>query len=65
MTEIFSIDKRQCLGSGLCAHEVPEVFAIDEDGNGVVIAQPTEETIEAARKSALWCPAEAINITET
>ncbi len=53
------IDRKKCVGCGLCATIAPKTFKLDKDGKSVVINQ--EASSEGEIKRALEsCPVKAI-----
>ena len=59
-------DTGVCVGSGMCALTVPELFdQSDEDGT-VVLLQPglRDSQAEAAEEAVLRCPSGALRLTE-
>jgi len=54
----LSIEKVTCIGCNLCANRLPEYFKMEES-KAVVVKQPEEE-VEALKKMAETCPANAI-----
>ena len=60
--EIF-IDGVLCTGCSLCACELPEVFAIDDEGLAYVkFVNPEGSLAEKARETAAACPVSVIRI---
>jgi ferredoxin len=59
-----SIDKRGCIGCGLCAGTCPEVFSMGDDGLAEVIAEPTVETVDSTKEAAEGCPVSVITVEE-
>jgi ferredoxin len=56
-----SIDNGKCQGHGRCALIVPDVFDVDDYGNGVVLVDEVPEQDEADVDDAvLSCPESAI-----
>ena len=56
-----TVDKKLCIGCGLCASMLPEVFEIEDDGKSSVKNEngaPIEKIIEVAN----MCPARAIKV---
>lgn len=54
------IDRDECFGFGFCADHLPEVFAIDESGHGVVIGDTAD--LDRLRLAADDCPRGAISL---
>lgn len=59
------LDRTKCCGYTLCATEAPDVFSIDDQGFGVVMAPVSVELSEQARRGADACPAGAISVVES
>jgi ferredoxin len=73
------IDQTQCQNSGLCAEDVPELFAIGDDfcayvkqGDSVLdspggsegIGEVPEDLVNLAESAARSCPAQCIHLAE-
>lgn len=52
-----TVDTDACIGCGLCISSMPDVFAFDDNGKSVVIADADEATIDDVIAS---CPVGAI-----
>lgn len=60
-----TIDKRQCIGCGLCEQQLPEVF-IMQNQKALVKESPVKEELRfAVSHTADDCPAEAILVSES
>ncbi|MFI6391667.1 ferredoxin [Nonomuraea sp. NPDC050547] len=61
----ITADTERCIGSGMCALTVGEVFdQSEEDGRVVVVRpEPPAETRDAVRQAVDRCPAGAIAIS--
>ena len=61
------VDSARCQGHTLCNLAAPTVFSLrDEDGHAVaVVDEVPPEHAEAARKAALGCPEQAIELEES
>jgi ferredoxin len=55
----ISVDKKKCIGCGVCPSLCPDVFKLGDDGKAEVISQ---ENIECAKEAAESCPVEAIEV---
>ncbi|MFI6319276.1 ferredoxin [Nonomuraea sp. NPDC050556] len=57
-------DTTVCIGAGMCALTVPEVFdQSEEEGTVVVLVNPVPEDREAAvRRAVQLCPSGAISV---
>jgi ferredoxin len=66
MSEILhvGIDRTICTGHGRCYSLVPDIFVPDDDGYGVVVAQPTPELYAAVRSAAANCPEAAVILSQ-
>jgi ferredoxin len=62
----LTVDQDVCASSGNCVMNASDVFdQRDEDGVVVLlIANPSAEQAEGARRAAAACPAQAIHIEE-
>ena len=60
------VDIDLCQGHGVCKEEAPEVFAVDEDENRVVLLQerPGEELREKVKLAVKYCPTRALRIED-
>ena len=58
------VDQDTCIGCGLCAGTVPEVFEIDDSGKAVATADTTEENAELVEEAIDGCPVDAIRDEE-
>jgi len=57
------VDETLCTGCSLCFTDVPEVFAMADDGLAkVIMAEPQGDLLDKTKDSAANCPAEAIKI---
>ncbi|MFG1701803.1 ferredoxin [Nonomuraea sp. M3C6] len=56
-------DTTVCIGAGMCALTVPEVFDQSEDEGTVVLLQqvPPEELEDGVRRAVTLCPSGAIS----
>lgn len=54
-----TVDADACIGCGLCISSMPEVFAFDDEGKSVVIADADEG---AANDVVASCPVGAISL---
>ena len=61
-----TIDQDKCVGSGQCVLAAPDVFdQRDEDGIVVLLdPEPPRDLDQDVRRSAMVCPALAIQLTE-
>ncbi|NUW39939.1 ferredoxin [Nonomuraea rhodomycinica] len=59
-------DTTVCIGAGMCALTVPQVFdQSDEDGTVVLLeASPPAELEDAVRRAVTLCPSGALSIAE-
>jgi len=60
------VDQDKCVGSGQCVLAAPSVFdQRDEDGIVILLdPEPPQELDQDVRRSAMVCPALAIQITD-
>ncbi len=56
-----TVDKKLCIGCGLCASMLPEVFELDEDGKSSV-KNENGAPLEKIKEVADMCPAKAIKV---
>jgi ferredoxin len=56
-----SVDQKLCMGCGLCASMLPEVFELDEDGKSTV-KNESGAPLEKIKEIAGMCPAKAIKV---
>jgi ferredoxin len=59
-------DTGVCVGAGMCALSVPEVFDQSEDDGTVVVLDPDppESRAAAVRRAVQLCPSGALSIEE-
>lgn len=59
------VDRERCTGHGRCYALAPEVFEADDDGYCVIPTEAVPDAqSEAARRGALNCPEDAIEIVD-
>jgi len=59
----LALDWTRCQGHGLCAHVVPELIQLDEQGYPVPLAMPVPPWLERdARRAVEMCPALALRL---
>ncbi len=63
MAKVY-VDKEKCIGCGLCASLVPEVFEIKEGKSEVKVEEIEEEKKDNVKKAIEACPVGAISLTE-
>ena len=57
------IDPGKCQGHGRCAMTAPDVFDVDDDGNGIVLLDPVPAGGEdEVGRAVVNCPERAISI---
>jgi ferredoxin len=57
------VDKQLCVGAGLCALSVPQVFGQDDEAKvALLTTEPASDIHEDVRAAASCCPAMAIEI---
>jgi len=60
----LTVDWTRCRGHGLCAHIVPELMQLDEQGYPVMLDMPVPPWLEhGARRAADMCPGLALRLT--
>ncbi|MEU5866257.1 ferredoxin [Nonomuraea sp. NPDC050227] len=61
----ITADTTVCIGAGMCALTVPEVFDQSEDEGTVVLLRevPEEGQEEAVRRAVSLCPSGAISVS--
>ncbi|MFG3410107.1 ferredoxin [Streptomyces sp. NPDC048142] len=62
MTTPIKVDKKACIGSGLCAAMHPSLFRLGADGRGETLVAELSESddIEFAQDIADCCPGQAV-----
>lgn len=61
-----SVDRRSCIGAGMCVLNASEVFEQTDDGRSVVLdAEPSPELHVRVRAAEQECPAAAIQLSES
>ena len=59
------VDREKCTGHGRCYALAPEVYDADDEGSCVIPEQQVlPEHADVARRGALNCPEDAIEISE-
>ncbi|MDD4871810.1 MAG: ferredoxin [Kiritimatiellae bacterium] len=56
------VDKKTCIGCGLCTDECPSVFKMGEDVAVVIVNEVPTDAIEDCKEAAQSCPVEAIKL---
>lgn len=56
---MVKVDKKTCIGCGLCAGICPDTFEMDEDNKSEVI---NLEVTECAQNAVKNCPVQAISL---
>jgi ferredoxin len=55
------IDRRECVGSGMCTSIAPDVFELDDEGTLVVLHEEVSGAqVPQVEDAAACCPVEAI-----
>ncbi|MEM5815616.1 MAG: ferredoxin [Candidatus Aenigmatarchaeota archaeon] len=57
------VDKKRCIGCGLCVSMLPEVFEFDDDGKSSV-KNPSGAPLEKIKEVAGMCPVKAIIVKD-
>lgn len=61
MTVHVEVDRGRCEGYGFCAQSAPEIFALDDDGELVILQpEPSDELKGKAEAAARLCPVAAL-----
>jgi len=55
------VERKLCIGCGLCASMLPEVFEMDDEGKSVV-KNENGAPLEKIKEVAEMCPARAIKV---
>jgi len=55
------VDQKLCIGCGLCASMLPEVFELDKDGKSTV-KNENGAPLEKIKEIASMCPVKAIKV---
>lgn len=55
------VDSDSCIGCGLCAGTVPEVFQVNDAGTAEVIAEASDDKKDAVQEAIDGCPVSAIS----
>ena len=58
-----SVDQGKCVGTTICVLTVPKVFALDANGQAIVV-DPEGDTLDRLRYAEEQCPQSAITIEE-
>lgn len=59
------VDRGTCIGLGRCEAEVPDLFAVGEDGSLAVLDEtPAADHWEALDAAVEACPTDALSIVE-
>jgi ferredoxin len=60
----INLDSERCIGSGLCALAVPDVFAQDDEGGSTVLPGHEDDGADERVRGAVHsCPVQAISVT--
>ena len=60
-TDLFTVDRELCIGSGMCIVYAPETFAHDEQTK-VIVVDPTGDSEESIRTAVEACPTRALSL---
>ena len=63
MSELFTVDRDRCIGSGLCILYAPQTFAHDDETK-VVVIDPAGDSDESILTGVEACPTNALTLTE-
>jgi ferredoxin len=58
------VDKKTCIGCGLCADECSAVFKMGEDVAVVIVNEVPADAVEDCKEAAQSCPVEAIKLQD-
>lgn len=58
------VDPDMCIGCGLCAGTVPEVFEMNADGKAEALDTVTDENQDSVQEAIDSCPSNAISWEE-
>lgn len=58
----IDVDRVKCQNHGQCAIAAPEVFQMDDEGELVYVATPSEDLADEVDEAADVCPVQAILI---
>ncbi|NUU26343.1 MAG: ferredoxin [Streptomycetaceae bacterium] len=56
-----TVDRDQCLGSGICVMYAPDTFTHDDDAKAVV-RDPAADPLDAVRTAVEGCPTRALHL---
>lgn len=56
----LTVDLVKCQNHGQCAIAAPGVFSMDEEGELVVVADPSDDFYDEVEEAADVCPVQAI-----
>lgn len=56
----LTVDFAKCQNHGQCAIAAPDVFSMDEEGELVVVADPSDDFYDEVEEAADVCPVQAI-----
>jgi ferredoxin len=60
-----AIDGEKCQGHGRCALIAPDVFDVDDQGNGLVLVDDVPAADEEdVREAVLCCPEQAVSVVD-
>lgn len=61
---MVKVDRKKCIGCGLCVSVVPEVFELDSEGKSIVKdAKACKDNMKKCKEAAEGCPVNAISIS--
>lgn len=60
----LTVDLKKCQNHGQCAIAAPDVFQMDDEGELVFDANPSDDTYDEVEEAADVCPVQAIFIED-
>lgn len=59
-----AVDRDRCRQHGQCVIAAPDIFRFDDEQQLVYVASPDESLRAAAEDAAMFCPEQAITVTD-
>jgi ferredoxin len=63
-SEMFTVDRDRCIGSGMCSVYAPATFSQDSEAK-VVVLDPHGDSSDAIRTAVESCPTRALTLLES